>query len=244
MSSSHLCGSIASLISPLPFYFNKFAVRKGYHALAAALFTPALFAQPQLLGMALAIALAVLAVIEVLRLGGIPWGVSARVHRFMAAFVDGRDAGAFFVTHFTLLLGLAVPVWLSNALEDAAPAALAARLWPATLAGIVITGVGDAAASVVGSWVGRVPIAAGSKKTVEGTLSSVVASLLAWAALQQLAPGALFAENGAWGGGGRATMTAGLVAATLLSSVLEASTDQLDNLVVPLHYFALLCWLL
>lgn len=34
-------------------------------------------------------------------------------------FVDERDAGAIYITHFTLLLGLAVPVWLSLVMPGA-----------------------------------------------------------------------------------------------------------------------------
>ena len=53
------------------------------------------------------------------------------------------------MTHFTLLLGMAAPVWLSNALEGPAcgggGAVVAAEqqqpLWLASLAGILILGV-------------------------------------------------------------------------------------------------------
>ena len=34
----------------------------------------------------------------------------------LQAFVDERDAGVIYVTHFTLLLGLALPVWTTLAL--------------------------------------------------------------------------------------------------------------------------------
>jgi len=216
-----------------------YAVRKGYHVLAAALFTPVLLTQPQLLAMALAIAFAALAAAEVIRLGNIS-GVSPRVHDFMSGFVDSRDSGAFFLTHFTLLLGMAAPVWLSNALEDRPAREVVAELWPAALSGIVITGVGDAAASIIGSQLGRNPVAIGSRKTVEGTASSIVASLIAWNVIEQVFPGVALLRN-SWGvngilGGGARGWLAG---ATVLSSLLEAWTDQLDNIFIPLHYCAL-----
>ena len=47
-------------------------VRKGYHLLALGLFLPALLWEPQLLAVSLAIALALLVVLEVMRLGEIP----------------------------------------------------------------------------------------------------------------------------------------------------------------------------
>lgn len=66
----------------------------------------------------------------------------------MTSFTDGRDSGAVLVTHFSLLLGMAAPVWLSNALdqgclqEEAAAAAEAQRqpLWLAAFAGVLILG--------------------------------------------------------------------------------------------------------
>lgn len=189
--------------------------------------------------MALAIAFAALAAVEVLRLGGIP-GVSSPVHAFMAQFVDARDSGAFFVTHFTLLLGLAAPIWLSNAMDQPEKVSATHRMWPAALAGVVITGAGDAAASVIGSQYGQWPIARDSNKTVEGTVASVLASLAAWLALSGAFGVPLM--SGSWGGSG-VWAPAWLVTSTVLSSLLEASTDQLDNIFVPLHYFSLLCCL-
>ena len=48
------------------------AVRKGYHLLAVSLFLPALLLEPQLLGVALAAAFALLLAVEALRLSGVP----------------------------------------------------------------------------------------------------------------------------------------------------------------------------
>ncbi len=77
---------------------------QGYHILALALFAPALLAEPQLLAVALAVAAALLAAVEVARVGNVP-GVGPRVHAFMTAFLDSRDAGAVLVSHFSLLAG-------------------------------------------------------------------------------------------------------------------------------------------
>ena len=48
-------------------------VRKGYHLLALGLFLPALLWEPQLLAVSLAVALALLVVLEILRLGHMPY---------------------------------------------------------------------------------------------------------------------------------------------------------------------------
>lgn len=211
-------------------------VRKGYHALAVFLFLPALLYEPQLLGMAQAVAFCGLAVVEVVRLGRIPV-LSQRLDDFMAQFLDERDGGAFLVTHFTLLLGMAAPIWLSNAMDDWSMANTAGvQLWPAALAGIIMTGIADAAASIIGSTFGRYPIARGSRKTIEGTAAGAVAALVVWAML--LGSGLVTAPST---GGIRGWLALG--GATLLSSLLEATTEQLDNIFVGLHYFALLCCL-
>ena len=83
---------------------------QGYHILAMALFTPALLLEPQLLAISLAIASALLIVVEVARVGGVPF-LGARIHAFMTAFIDSRDAGALLVSHFSLLAGACL-IWL------------------------------------------------------------------------------------------------------------------------------------
>ena len=69
-----------------------------------ALFAPALLLEPQLLVVSLAIATALLVVVEVARVGGVPF-LGARIHAFMTSFIDSRDAGALLVSHFSLLAG-------------------------------------------------------------------------------------------------------------------------------------------
>ena len=54
--------------------------------------------------MALAIASALLVAVEVVRVGNVPV-LGPRVHAFMTAFIDSRDAGAVLVSHFSLLAG-------------------------------------------------------------------------------------------------------------------------------------------
>jgi hypothetical protein len=69
-----------------------------------ALFTPVLLLEPQLLSVSLAIATALLVAVEVLRVAAVPL-VGPRIHRFMTAFIDSRDAGLLLVSHFSLLAG-------------------------------------------------------------------------------------------------------------------------------------------
>lgn len=79
---------------------------QGYHILALGLFTPALLVDPQLLAMSMAIAAALLVVVEVVRMGNVPY-LGPKIHEFMTSFIDSRDAGALLVSHFSLLAGRA-----------------------------------------------------------------------------------------------------------------------------------------
>lgn len=217
--------------------------------------------------------------------------------------MDERDTGVIYITHFTLLLGLAVPMWLclvmpgaqrlvqahpllatqhaaqhayasgslaaagaqqqgcppgvlSCSLPDVSSAGAALRrlaaanswFWgnstdgwsgaqpslsqvTAGLSGVVIIGVGDTAASFVGKLFGRVPVHAGSSKTVEGTLAGISASLGAWVILLwavRLLPGLSSTYGVAW--------WVQLVGATAGAGLMEAATSQLDNILLPLWY--------
>lgn len=198
-------------------------------------------------------------------------------------FVDERDSGVIYVTHFTLLLGLAVPMWLCLGLpgadgfagshsgshigtmlcsgssnssgsegnclaaatsSDAVVGSIysgfsigdgsrgsagALLLVTAGLSGMVIIGVGDTAASMVGKLLGRVPIHAGSRKTVEGTVAGIASSLGAWCLL-------LWAGGMGVPGGMSWCWWLQLVLATAGAGLMEAVTSQLDNVLLPLWY--------
>ena len=189
---------------------TKVFVRKGYHILAALLFLPAYFlGYGEFLSTALAVACSTFVVVEVIRLSDLP-GISKTLNTFMGSFIDERDGGVIFITHFTLLLGMALPVWLGP--HSSLP----------SLSGILIIGFGDTAASVIGTIWGRSKICYDGEKTAEGTLAGMVTTLVA---LAVLLPGKI---------------SLSLVAATVVSSGLEACTEQLDNLFIPLHYFTLI----
>lgn len=61
-------------VEPVPLHdFPHMTCRKGYHLLALGLFLPALLWEPQLLSISLAVAFALLVVLEIIRLGDIPY---------------------------------------------------------------------------------------------------------------------------------------------------------------------------
>ena len=184
------------------------------------------------------------------------------IHRFMTSFTDGRDVGVLLVSHFSLLTGMAVPIWLSSItttpaasrrdVSDVAQLDLqrfgrstganrSGTVPPLPLtafAGIMILGIADSAASAVGKKYGRHRICVGSKKTVEGTLGAALLTLLGGDLLAIMFQSHLSSSTSAsWDGlaGG-----AKLLISTVLSCLLEASTTQLDNIFMPLHYLAML----
>ncbi|WAQ91988.1 hypothetical protein PtA15_15A381 [Puccinia triticina] len=95
------------------------------------------------------------------------------------------------------------------------------------LIGVIVLGVGDSCASIVGKRVGRVKWSAGSSKTVEGSLA-FVASVVAVSLLLRLVglvyPFPFF------------RYLLGIV----LAALLEAVTAQNDNLVLPLYTWSIL----
>lgn len=178
------------------------------------------------------------------------------------SFTDGRDAGILLVSHFSLLTGMAVPIWLSSITTTSAsprhdasdlshldlqtfgrstianPRTEADTPLPLTaFAGIMILGVADSAASAIGKKYGRHRICIGTKKTVEGTLGAALLTLLGWALVAMVFQSHLSnSASATWDG----MAGAKLLTSTLLSCLLEASTTQLDNIFMPLHYFAML----
>ncbi|KAJ2724753.1 dolichol kinase [Coemansia sp. Benny D115] len=202
---------------------SKFALhvrRKAFHLLAAALFVPGLLIARPVLHVGLTVALAVFCVAECARALHVqPWATV--IDQFVRGFTDYRDAGVLVTSHFYLLVGCAVPVWLGGSLV-------------AQLAGVLALGVADAAASLVGVRFGRRRWP-GTVKTLEGS-GAFAASL--WAAalsVHALAPAPTAeAEAVAVVGPGPWSM---LVLCAALA-VLEALTEQNDNLVVPLAMHA------
>lgn len=209
--------------------------RKVFHFLVVAIFSPAIPTHPAILHLALAIALVGFVHLELLRLYALP-PLAAPLTTFLAAFLDARDSGALVLTHTYLLLGCSIPIWLSSALPPPTAATTttlaAACLTAAPHAGILVLGVGDAMASLVGISIGRVRWTSVTHKTLEGTAAGVAAMLvLMGVILHSSLPGGLPHSIYVW-----ATLSACVVIACLL----EALTDQIDNLFLPVAFLTAL----
>ncbi|XP_057675089.1 dolichol kinase [Corythoichthys intestinalis] len=197
-------------------------VRKYFHVIAVATFVPGLLYDRRLLHVASAGCLAVFLFLEYVRYFRIkPLGTPLR--RLLASFLDDRDSGPLILTHVYLLLGMALPVWLS---PTACASAGAGGLAP--YAGVLAVGVGDAVAAVFGAALGELRWP-GTRKTVEGTATSVLAQVAAVALL--LIFDAEVDLDGAF---------SWVLASVTLVAVLEAYTAQIDNLLLPLYLLVLL----
>ncbi|KAK9120638.1 hypothetical protein Syun_018255 [Stephania yunnanensis] len=201
---------------------ERILLRKYYHLVAVLMFSPALIFQPNFLDLAFGAALAVFLMLEVIRVWRI-WPIGKQVHQFMNAFADHRDSDLLIVSHFSLLLGCALPKWMCSEFNDRPLA---------PFAGILSLGIGDTMASMVGHKYGVLRWSKTGKKTVEGTAAGITSVLVACSVLLPLVASTGFILSQHW---------LSLVFAVTVSGLLEAYTAQLDNAFIPLVFYSLLC---
>eukprot|EP01018_Ginkgo_biloba_P035735 Gb_24202 [translate_table: standard] len=201
---------------------ERILLRKYYHLMAVIMFVPALLFQPEFLNLAFGAALATFLVLEMVRVWRIlPLG--DLVHQFMNAFTDHRDSEILIISHFSLLLGCAIPIWMCGHLNDRPLA---------PFAGILSLGIGDTMASMVGHKYGVLRWSKSGKKTVEGTAAGITSVLLACSVLLPWVASTSFILSQHW---------LSLVLSVICAGLLEAYTTQLDNAFIPLIFYSLLC---
>lgn len=184
-------------------------VRKGYHFAAMGIFGVGVVVDEGLTGFAAAVGVSGLVLMEMGRVCGVEW-VERVVHEIGGKLVDEKDRGLVKVTHVYLLMGCGMGLWLG---------------WGCGV-GIVTICVLDSMAAVGGKMFGRVGWF-GRGRTVEGSVCGMVCGILAGRIWAQV-------EMGRWGWGGWRRVVWGC----LMAGGLEATTGQIDNLVLPLVYAA------
>lgn len=125
-------------------------VRKIFHLLIVLVYVPGLVFECALLYIASGIALAIFVVLELIRLLQMP-PFGATLALAFESFKDVKDAGQLALTPFCLLIGCSLPLWLTSC---PCPAFKNPNML-LMLSGILAVGVGDTAASVIGSKYGR-----------------------------------------------------------------------------------------
>ncbi|CAH8868133.1 unnamed protein product [Trichobilharzia szidati] len=150
----------------------------------------------------------------------IPWTLRSAL---VDPFRDERDSGEILFTPIALLLGLSIPIWWPENLKNTdmtvsiGHLCYEMRVKPTSWTGILSIAIGDSFAALVGKAYGkrRWP---GSHRTLLGSSASFLTQIIAWTGLS-------YYYSWPW--------TSGLL--PLLSGVVvEAYTEQIDNLVVPL----------
>ncbi|THV02843.1 hypothetical protein K435DRAFT_748744 [Dendrothele bispora CBS 962.96] len=190
------------------------ARRKFFHALTVVMFVPGVAFDPAFTHLCFSAAFALFTFTEYVRYFAIyPFG--AAVHLFMNEFLDHKDSGTAILSHFYLLTGCAGSLWLEG------------RSSLVKFTGILVLGVGDALASVVGKRIGIHRWSPTTSKTVEGSFA-YTASIVICAWILRLF------------GMVESFSTFRYASVIGISSVLEALSDQNDNLTLPLFTWSLL----
>jgi dolichol kinase len=162
---------------------------------AIALFLPVTLAAPQLMSLSYAIAICVLIVIESMR-NYLPAFVQEFYGRYLDLVKEKEDKVV--ISHISLILGCALPLWIHECTSR-----------PTRLFGILVLGVGDSLAAVVGIQFGRRKWPR-CRKTLEGSVAMWMGMAVCCFPLQN------------W------------VAAVTFTTLLEAFTTQIDNFILPL----------
>lgn len=201
------------------------SVRKIFHVLIILVFVPGLIYQCSLLYVASVLMLAVFIMLETIRVIELPPFANV-LNTAVGTFLDEKDAGLIALTPIYLLIGCSSPLWIHPVPCDITDSAGFELL--KLFSGILSVGVGDMAASVLGARFGRHKWP-NSIKSVEGTLASIFFQCLAVGALWALKLVHLNYLK---------VLYAGI--AILVNALVEARTDQVDNLMLPLITFVIL----
>ncbi|XP_073680367.1 dolichol kinase [Garra rufa] len=201
-------------------------VRKYFHLLVVLTFAPGLALDRPLLHLAAVVCLSAFLFLEFVRYFRIrPLGEPLR--RLLTLFLDERDSGPLILTHIYLLLGVALPIWLMPA-SCTPKGGLGGAGGLVPYAGVLAVGVGDTVASIFGSTVGEIRWP-GTKKTFEGTATSVFAQIIAVVVFLIADSSINLNASYSW-----------VVGSITMVAMLEAYTSQIDNLLLPLYLYILL----
>jgi dolichol kinase len=222
--------------------------RKIFHGMMVLMFLPVTYIDPAYPALALTLVLAIFLLLDLLRASQVP-PVAKPLTYFLAPYTDGRDhRGPVIVSHIFLLIGCAIPLWLSLAdlprvsVDDDIDSPVSGWEVPSRdvsmVSGIVCVGMGDAAASLVGRRYGRLKWFWGGGKSLEGSLAFTIAVFVGlmvarmWLAVggwTAVSSSATFISMSSWGVVAiKCLLAAG--GASLTEAVLTGGND---NVIVP-----------
>ncbi|EFC47971.1 predicted protein [Naegleria gruberi] len=206
----------------------KIIYRKFFHIMAVIMFVPVTIQRPLFMCLSYAVAICLFLLIESFRVQFITEhevnSLARALHFYIKQFTDSRDSGTFILTHIYLLIGCMIPTCVEIFSHEKT------INYHRILSGVMILGIGDTMASVVGFNFGKTkwnyPI--DTKKSVEGTF----ASFLSVCFISYLVVPIHFTSN---------LELCSYIFCTLAASMLEAYTVQIDNLILPVFFYTLLC---
>lgn len=189
--------------------------RKVFHGMMVAMLLPTIFIDPCFIALALSLILAIFLLLDLIRASQLP-PLSKPIARFLTPYVDGRDLrGPVVVSHIFLLIGCAIPLWLSlagvgrtaplsnhpttNTTETSDDPWASWEVNPqdrdvSMIAGVICVGMGDAAASLIGRRYGRRKWPWAGGKSLEGSAAFAVAVTIG------LVAGKVYLRLGGWDG--------------------------------------------
>ncbi|KAI4928475.1 hypothetical protein J4E85_005092 [Alternaria conjuncta] len=224
--------------------------RKVFHGTMVAMLLPTIFIDPCFVALALALVLAIFLLLDLIRASQLP-PLSKPIARFLTPYVDGRDLrGPVVVSHIFLLIGCAIPLWLSLAGVERA----GDEPWQgwevedrdvSMVAGVICVGMGDAAASLVGRRYGRRKWPWAGGKSLEGSLAfavAVSAGLVVsrvWLRVGWESGAAGHRTEGEWAHDALLTLGKAALCATGASLNEAVLTGGNDNVIVPVILWVL-----
>lgn len=140
----------------------------------------------------------------------------------LTPFLDKRDKGVIILSPISLLCGLAMPIWMSSLFDSDCGSCDEFWLW----SGVITVGIGDSFAALIGRrwgryyWNWRV-----KGRTLEGSLGCFLSQLVMCYVVfrwLQIPLFGIFAQR--------------VFLAVVVTTLVEAHTDQLDNFVLPLVF--------
>ena len=216
--------------------------RKVFHGMMVAMFLPTIFIDPAFISLAFIVILALFLLLDLFRASQLP-PIARPLTYFLAPYVDGRDhRGPVIVSHIFLLIGCAIPLWLSLAAISRTGVSpwegweLATRDI-SMISGIVCVGMGDAAASLIGRRFGRRRWCWSGGKSLEGSFAFAAATVLGLSiARAWLLVGGWDGDSGdSW----KSFWAKALIAGSGASLTEAVLTGGNDNVIVPV-----ILWLL
>ena len=206
---------------------KKVIVRKYFHLIISLMFTlPIFFAEENLTIIAFAVTFCILLALELGRISQIPY-VSLHLDSFINSYKDQKDTGIIVTSHFYLLFGFSLPLIFYKSLKYDH---LSTSLLP--FSGLLSIGVADSFSSIFGSYLGKHKWSKTNPKSIEGTFYGFIFLYMANCFIILA-----FSCLDTWFSFSKFIL---LIFSSIMVCLMEAFTDQIDNLFLPFYYFSLL----